>query len=180
MQKYNFSPDKIYNIDETGNTTVHVPPKILAIKGIKQIGSMTFGERGINVTMISAINAIGNYVPPMLIFPRVFFKEHMIHGAPQGTIGATNQSGWSNEGLFLTYLKHFIEFTKPSKESPVLCIMDNHDSHISVPVIELAKTNGLVLLSLPPHTSHKMQPQDRTVLGPYKTFYNNAASAWML
>jgi hypothetical protein len=40
--------------------TLHVPPKIIPAKGMKEVGSVTSGERGLNVTMIVAVNAIGN------------------------------------------------------------------------------------------------------------------------
>jgi hypothetical protein len=39
-----FPPHRIYNV-ETGLSTVHVPPKMVAPKGIKQLGSMASGER---------------------------------------------------------------------------------------------------------------------------------------
>lgn len=180
QKKYNFSASNIYNVDETSNSTVHVPPRIVAAKGVKQVGSMTSGERGINITMIAGISAVGNHVPPMLIFPRVHFKEHMLNGAPPGTIGAANPSGWSNDEKFFIFMKHFIAHVKPSNHSPVLLVYDNHESHISLPVVDLAKANGVVLLTIPPHTSHKLQPLDRTVFGAYKTFYNQAANEWML
>jgi hypothetical protein len=97
---------------------------------MKQVGSVTSGERGINVTMIVAVNAIGNHVPPMLIFPRVHFKNHMLSGAPTASIGGANPTGWSKENLFIDYLKHFIACEKPCKEDPALPILDNHESHL--------------------------------------------------
>ncbi|CAG9832544.1 unnamed protein product [Diabrotica balteata] len=45
MEKYNFHPNRIYNVDEIGITTVHKPSRVLAPKGRKQIGSIS-GERG--------------------------------------------------------------------------------------------------------------------------------------
>ena len=97
LSRATFPPHKIWNCDETGMTT----PKILGPKGIKQLGQMTSGERSQNVTMIAAINAIGNHIPPMMIFPRVNFKEHMIKGAPNGTIGVQiNPDGLMNNFLF--------------------------------------------------------------------------------
>lgn len=69
QDKYKFSAANIYNVDETSNSTVHVPPRIVAAKGVKQVGSMTSGERGINVTMIAGINAIGNHVPSNAYIP---------------------------------------------------------------------------------------------------------------
>lgn len=135
---------------------------------------MTSGERGQNVTMIAA----GNSIPPMLIFPRVHFKEFMLTGAPPGTIGGAYPSGWSNETLFLRFMEHFIKEVKPSVNNPVILLMDNHESHISIPVINLAKTNGVILITFHPHTSHKMQPLDSSVFGPLKTFYSAAVNEW--
>lgn len=180
MARYKFTPDKIYNLDETSNFTVHKPSKVLAPKNIKQLGSLTSAERGINITMVACVNAIGNSIPPLFIFPRVNFKDHMLHGAPPGSIGAANPSGWSTEPIFQTFLDHLINHAKPTPESPILVIMDNHETHISIPIIDKAKDNGIVLLTLHPHTSHKMQPLDRSVFGPYKVFYNKAAENWML
>lgn len=107
----------IWNLDETGLSTVHIPPKILAPLGAKQVGSMTSAERGTTVTMIAAINAGGGFIPPMLIFPRVNYKDFMITGAPEGSIGDANPSGWSNESMFVIFLQHLIKYTKPTKES---------------------------------------------------------------
>lgn len=108
-----FPPERIWNQDETGLTTVQTPCKIVAPKGVKQIGSVTSAERGQLITMSACVNAIGNHIPPMLIFPRVNFKEFMLKGAPPGTIGGANPSGWSNDALYVTFLDHFIKHVKP-------------------------------------------------------------------
>lgn len=110
--KDNFPPEKIYNVDESGITTVHNQVKVVAGKGVKQVGSVTSGERGLNTTIICAINAIENAVPPMMVFPRVHYKDHIIKGAPPGTIGAGHITGWSTAEKFLEYLKHFIHHAK--------------------------------------------------------------------
>jgi hypothetical protein len=180
MEKHKFPPQAVWNMDESGCSTVHNPPKVLAEKGTKQLGSMTSGERGVNVTLIAAINAAGNSVPPCFVFPRVFFKEHMLKGAPPGSIGVANPSGWSNSEIFLTYLDHFIKFTKPSENDIQLLILDNHESHVSISAIQKAKDNHIIMLTLPPHTSHKLQPLDRSVFGPFKTFYSKAMAEFLL
>lgn len=170
----------IWNVDESGISTVHVPSKILATKGVKQVGGMMSGEKGNTVTMIAAINAGGGIIPPILIFPRVNFKDFMLVGAPDGTIRGANPSGWSNEALFLQFFKHFIQYVKPSKDHPTILLLDNHQSHIQIPVIELARENSIILVTFHPHTSHKFQPLDKTVFGPFKKYYNSAANELML
>lgn len=180
LKRSKFSPNQIFNLDESGITTVHVPPKVVAAKGVRQVGQVTSGERGQLVTMIAAVNAIGNAVPPMLIFPRKNFKDHMLKGAPLGTIGAANPSGWSSPEKFLMFLNHFMKHAKPTPEFPVILLMDNHETHISVEAIDICKKNNTFILTFPPHTSHKLQPLDHTVFGPFKTCYNSACSDWML
>ncbi|GFT43223.1 DDE-1 domain-containing protein [Trichonephila clavipes] len=45
---------------------------------------------------------------------------------------------------------------------------ENHKSHVSIEAIILAKEHGIVMLTFPPHTSHKLQPLDRGVFSPFK------------
>lgn len=103
MQLYEvmISPYKIYNVDKTACTTVQNPSKEVVPVGFGELANTTSAERGTLVTMIDCINAIGNHIPPTLIFPSVHLKEHMLKESPPGTIGAANQSGWSNEEIFL-------------------------------------------------------------------------------
>lgn len=70
MDRFQFPSQQIYNIDETGITTVHKPKKIIACRGLKQVSKVTSAERGELVTVCAAINAIGNHLPPFIIFPR--------------------------------------------------------------------------------------------------------------
>jgi transposase-like protein len=178
--RHKFGPESIYNIDETGITTVHVPSKVLAEKKVRQIGKVTSGERGQLVTMCTAINALGNTIPPFFVFPRVNFKDHMLHGAPPGSAGSAYQSGWMTSKTFFAFMKHFVKHARCTKEKPVLVLLDNHESHISIPVLDFAKSNGIHILTFYPHTSHKMQPLDRTVFGPLKNYYNKACDSWMI
>ncbi|KAK9681321.1 DDE superfamily endonuclease [Popillia japonica] len=51
---------------------------------------------------------------------------------------------------------------------------------MSIPSIARCKEVGIILSTFHPHTSHKMQPLDRAVFGPFKTYYNSAVNQWML
>lgn len=158
LEEFKFTPEKVFNADETGISSVHTPPKIIAQKGVKKVSGVTSAERGFNTTMIGCINAVGNSVPPYFIFPRVNFKKHMVYGAPPGTDGAAHPTGWSTSEIFVQFLEHFIKNIKPSLDNKVLLIIDNHETHITIDVINKAKDNGVVMLTIPPHTSHKLQP----------------------
>ena len=77
------------------------------------------------------------------------------------------------------YLKHIVNQISCNNENRALLILDNHESHVSMASIQLAKQNGLILLTIPPHTSHRLQPLDRSVFGPLKSKYNQAMDEWM-
>ncbi|XP_018407563.1 PREDICTED: uncharacterized protein LOC108783490 [Cyphomyrmex costatus] len=44
--------------------------------------------------------------------------------------------------------------------------------------IDIAVSNGVHILSFPPHCSHKLQPLDVSVFGPVKTYYKSQCAAW--
>ncbi|KAI4805722.1 hypothetical protein KUCAC02_010321 [Chaenocephalus aceratus] len=125
MDRYSFPPHMMYTMDETGVTTVQTLKQVVTEKGKKQVGSVTSAERGELVTVACA-------VPPRFIFPRVRFKDSLLNGSPAGSIGHCTKSGWMNEDAFLIFLKHFIRHTNCSTDHPVLLILDNHESHISL------------------------------------------------
>lgn len=169
----------MWNLDETGISTVQKPRRILAEKGVKQIGRITSGERGETVTMCACVSATGAALPPAFIYPRVHYKPYMLSGAPEGSLGLANSSGWMNRGLFVKVLQHFMECMNVSKENPHLLFMDNHSSHISIDVIDLACDSGLCIVTFSPHCSHKLQPLDVCIYGPFKRYYASYCDSWL-
>nr|XP_023013986.1 uncharacterized protein LOC111503809 [Leptinotarsa decemlineata] len=83
--KYKVTPDRIWNVDETGVTTVQKLPKILAQKGKTQVGGLTSAERGVNVTIVASMSATGNFLAPAFIFPRKRIKPELMDNAPNGS-----------------------------------------------------------------------------------------------
>ena len=104
----------------------------------------------------------------------------MMHGSPECSLGLVDSSGWMTAANFVKVMKHFITNVRPSKDHQVVLIMDNHQSHLSYEALSLAKENCIHLITLPPHTSNKTQPLDRSVFGPMKTHYNQLAYSWMM
>lgn len=176
-----FGPGQIWNIDETGLTTVQKPTRIIAQKGAKQVGSVVSGERGTLVTLCCGINALGNHIPPFFVFPRVKVQESWLLAAPTGSaaVGHPKGSGWMTKENFVEFLQHFTKHALPSADNPILLLLDNHSSHVSPAAIEFAQAHEITLLSFPPHCSHQLQPLDKSVYGPLKTYYYQACDTWM-
>ncbi|KAK6166826.1 hypothetical protein SNE40_023441 [Patella caerulea] len=179
MDRNKFDCTRIWNIDETAITTVVKPNKVVASTGTKQVGSLTSQERGQLVTLCAAVSAAGQAIPPFLVFPRVNFKSYFLNGAPPGADGSAHPSGWMTHENFLLFLKHFVSIVQPSNQKPVLLLLDNHQSHLAIEVLDFAKQNGIVMLSFPPHCSHRLQPLDISVFGPLKKKVSQAQSNWL-
>lgn len=178
--KYKLLPHCIYNMDETGLTTVpNKLPKVFAQKGKKCVSKIVSAERGQLVTAVCCMSASGGWVPPALIFPRKRMKDDLFFGAPSGTLKLISDSGYMNTDLFLVWIKHFFSFVKPTKDEPALLILDNHVSHCSLPAITFCRENNIILLTLPPHASHKMQPLDKGFFAPLKTAFSSECDKWM-
>ena len=56
---------------------------------------------------------------------------------------------------------HFVDFVKPTKEETVVFILDSHVTHTNnLAATDMAREAGVVMVSLPPHTTHRLQPLD--------------------
>ena len=106
--RYSFEAKDIFNIDEIGCMTVHKCGRVVAPTGAKQVGALSSAERGQTVTLCCAVNAAGQSLAPMFIFPRVYFKDHFIRDGPAGCVGTAHPSGWMTGDGFLMFMKHFV------------------------------------------------------------------------
>ena len=179
MDEFAFPAGNIFNCDECGISSVQKPGKIIARKGIKQVGRITSLERGKNVTLMACVSALGTFIPPFMVFPRARMNPQLLTGSLPGTKGFANPSGWMDASLFVKFLEHLISCTHPSKEKPILLILDGHCSHKSLEAIELARKSGIIMLTLPPHTTHKLQVLDVSVFGPFKNYMSQEIDLWM-
>lgn len=169
FKKHTFPPHRIYNQDETGITTVQKRcPKVYGPRGAKKVGAATSAERGRNITALFAVNAAGHFIPPLMVYPRARMSNQLQRNGPVGAVYTCSPNGWSNEEIFFKWLDHFKTHAHPTESEPVLLILDNHSSHVSLEIYKFCRENFIHMVSLPPHTSHRLQPLDLTFFGPLK------------
>jgi hypothetical protein len=108
-------------------------------------------------------------------------KPELTNNGPPGAAYTCQEKGWMSHEGFVVWLRHFIAHVKPSKESPVVLILDGHVSHTkNLEAIELARDSGIVMVSLPPHCTHRLQPLDVSFFGPFKRAYDSALRSWQI
>ncbi|CAH1955477.1 unnamed protein product [Acanthoscelides obtectus] len=95
MDKYKFPPTSIYNMDETGLSTVpNNPPRVISKKGKRAVNKISSAERGTNVTVVNAMSASGHFIPPAFIFGRKRMKAELLDGAPPASIGMVSDTSY--------------------------------------------------------------------------------------
>ena len=105
----------------------------------------------------------GTSIPPMIIFKgENISKSWLPNELPEGWHISCNNKGWTNNVHGVQWLKKCFEPATREKADgePRLLICDGHDSHISADFIQHCIANDIVLLLLPPHSSHLLQSLD--------------------
>lgn len=111
MEKYDLidKPHLIFNIDEKGITINHSPPRV--VTGSEMHPQAVTSGKSSTITILACGNAIGNSIPPYFVFPGARMGDDLLQGSSPGTEGTVSESGWSNSGIFIDYLKsHFTKY----------------------------------------------------------------------
>ncbi|KIM22032.1 hypothetical protein M408DRAFT_324190, partial [Serendipita vermifera MAFF 305830] len=120
------------------------------------------------VTIIECVSAAGAAIGPLVIHEGAEKDGEWIRANPCGSGLAASPNGWTNSEVAYEWL---VEIFDPqtavyAKGSKRLLILDGHISHCSLKFILYAARKNIVVLLLPPHTTHRLQPLDVGVFGP--------------
>ena len=124
-EKYPFAPSQIYNMDETGSSTVPTAMgKIVTLKGMKRVRQIVSAERGSLVILAFCVNAAGTQMPLFYLFPRQRIDPAYLTQASQKTVAFANGSRWMQSTNFLQFTHHFIKYSNSSTDRPTLLLLD--------------------------------------------------------
>ena len=72
------------------------------------------------------------------------------------------ENGWITNEIFCDWLEHFKSNVPGgvNKKNKHLLILDEHCNHVSATALDTCIRMGIDIMSIPSHTSHKMQPLD--------------------
>lgn len=177
ISHHSLTPDLIWNMDETGKQFEHRPTTVVARKGVKSLPGRT-GNSKENVTILACVNAQGGALPPMCIAkgktPRCL-ESFATMDSPPGTLWTYQERAWMCDLLGeMWFSQVFIPNIGPKR--PQLLILDSHSSHEVLGLLQEAVRENIIILAMPPHTSHHLQPLDKCVFGPFSHAYDKACT----
>ena len=130
------------------------------------------------MTIVACTNAAGQAIPPMVIYDAKNLNHAWTASEVPGTKYGLSDKGWINIDLFEGWLvEHFLEHAVSAR--PLLLLLDGHVTHYQPGVIRLARSHGVSILCLPPHTTHETQPLDCGVFAPLKAHWSLVCHDYM-
>ena len=113
--------------------------------------------------VLTFVNAAGQSGPPLIIHKGQRVQETFQLKAPGNMEITATERGYITKSKFHEYGLHFVKFLKANglADKTNLLIIDGHKSHLyNLPLYEAMRTNNIEILTIPPHTSHLLQPLD--------------------
>jgi hypothetical protein len=177
FDRYKPDPHDIYNIDETGFILGEGEKAYIIID--KKRGSSNHrikAKKGELLTAIECVSATRTAIAPMIIYKGEYLQHHWFEpGAPRDWIVATSPKGWTSNALGLWWLQnHFEPSTRVKNDGYRFLLLDGHGSHLTPEFQSFCAEKKIILLCIPAHTSHMLQPLDVGVFSSIKHYFRRA------
>lgn len=131
-------------------------------------------------SILECISATGIALPPLIIFKEKRQMKAWHDALPKspdgesiGTI-ACSDSGWTNNAIGYEWIVEFdAQSRKYQKRKYRHLIVDGHDSHITIKVVQFCISKKIILTKMPLHSTHLLQPLNVGIFGPLAIYYQD-------
>ena len=155
-------------------------------KGAKQIEIITSGAEKYRVSLLLTKSANGNRFPPLIIFKGVpgakiekeLNKLQLVKDKKIFVLCQKNS--WCTQELFIKWLKLVYRPYEFNQGKKCLLILDHTPSHDNNNSIEFMEKNGIENCFIPEGLTRLTQPLDISINGPFKTYYKNCYTNYLL
>ncbi len=172
--EYNVQIEDIYNMDEKGFAQGVIGKLKVMISKYEKKKYMTQCGNREWVSLIECVSMDGRVLRPWIIFKAVLQQKAWHDALPEAHF-STSENGWTDNELgFFWFVNCFEKETTATQkgEYRILCL-DGHASHVSSEVIDFCVARKIILLCLPAHTTHILQPLDVGIFAPLAAIYKN-------
>ena len=130
------------------------------------------------ISLLACVGADGTVLPPALIYKGSSgdLQDTWLEdwdASEQEAFFAATENGWNCDALGLQWLQKLFDpyTTTKAGNRRRLLIVDGHSSHVNMKFIDHCDSKRIILLVLPPHSTHRLQPLDVSLFSPLSTFY---------
>lgn len=191
LDKYRITePTHVFNLDECG-FSVKGMTWGRRVKRVVHAGTTSF-QRTLtwtgsvdHVTCMAVVSAAGKAWTPAFVLPGVLARyrrrqdgrwETPSDFLPKPNYLYQREVAGMDSDIFYSWAKAFVEETALLRTDGkyMLLVYDGYASHCTYRTLKLFQENNIVVVSLPAHTSHALQPLDVGVFSPLKNAFRSA------
>ena len=169
--------ENIYNYDESNLTDDPGAKKVIVRRGTARVERKIQHSKP-SISLMFCGNAIGEYLPPMVVYKAQNLYAGWKAGGPQGAVYDATPSGWFDSRTFENWFTKVFLANTQHKPGTKVMIGDNLPSHFSAKVIDLANQNDIKFVTLPSNTTHLCQPLYVAVFRPTKAKWREILDNW--
>jgi hypothetical protein len=169
FHSYFFKPVDVWNLDETGSKQQESHLFVVASENQQTFNSTAATSASSHYSILPCVNAAGECAPTLFILesPKVTAEDFtMVLG---DYLVVTTPKGFMLKDVFVDWMDKFCKWIRERTQDPQLIIMDNLAAHISYEAVKIAEENNVHLLTLPPYSTHLLQPLDVCLFKRFKS-----------
>lgn len=182
IEKYNITAENIYNWDEKGFLIGRssISKRVMSLQAYKQAKIKHVQQDGSRefISLLACICADGSVLPPALIYEGASndLQSTWVEDLKENDKAyfAATATGWTCDQLGLSWLRKFDRDTRQKGSRRRLLLVDGHSSHVNMAFLTLADSLRILVLILPPHSTHRLQPLDVGLFSPLAKAYTKA------
>jgi len=179
--QYGILDEDTWNFDETG-CQMGVISTARVVTGTDRAGRPRTVQPGNRewVTIIECINAMGASIPPLVIFEAIMHQAAWYQAIPPDWSIGVSENGWTTNEIGLAWLRLFHEHTKDcTVGTHRLLVLDGHGSHMNAEFDQFCRNHNIVIICMPAHSSHLLQPLDVGCFSALKQAYGRSVEQMM-
>jgi hypothetical protein len=177
-QKMHYTLEHMGNADETPVYFDMPRNETIDTVGSKEVKLITTGYEKQRITVMLAITADGNKLPPFLILKRKNVPKNETF--PSGVIVRAQEKGWMTQELMLEWIK-LVWNRRPgfSRNPPNMLVLDAFKGHLTDSVKKMLKESSCDLAVIPGGLTSQLQPLDVSLNKPFKAYLRDEYDAWL-
>ena len=177
-KEYSFALHQIGNADETPIYFDMPSNWTVTAKGSKEVKLMSGYEKS-RVTVMLAITADGNKLPPYVILKRKTIPKKEVF--PKDVIIRAQKEGWMTTELMVDWLNVVWNRRPGALRSPKnMLLLDAFRGHTTEPVKKKLKDINSKMVVIPAGMTSQLQPLDVSVNKPFKDHVRAKYEEWIL
>ena len=173
--KYEITDRNTYNMDEKGAAMGLNRHSRVIISKLEMLATIVQDGSREWATLIECVSMDGFALAPQYIFKgKLIMKEWARNIRTPETVVSVSPNGWTDNELCVGWFADCFEpqsSIRCGEDDYRLLFVDGHGSHVAMEVLTFCEERKIILLCLPAHATHLLQPLDVGVFGPLSQAY---------